>query len=85
MLTLAGPLSAEITRSLLDIADMINFNLKLFLCFLFVTPAVVFIAWKMWVSFILEEDLRRIEQGMRRQEAGQNPVVAQPPPLPPPA
>lgn len=64
---------------------MPRFNVTLFLCFLFVTPVVVFIAWKMWVWHILEKDLVRIEQGLRRQEAGVpvavGPKVTAPPPV----
>jgi len=69
---------------------MAKFNVTLFLCVLFVIPLVVFISWKFWVWYILRHDLDRIEEGMRRQQAGipaaVGPRVAEaaPPPPPPP-
>lgn len=55
-----------------------KYNVTLFLCFIFVLPLVVYLAWEFWIQCILQEDLNQIEAGLRRQEAGEAPVVAPP-------
>jgi len=67
---------------------MAKYNVNLFLCILFVIPLVVFISWKVWIWYILQQDLLRIEEGLRRQQAGASvsvgpPVAEAVPPLPP--
>lgn len=68
---------------------MARFNVTLFLCVFFIIPVVVFLAWKFWVWYILQGDLERIEEGLRRQQAeipaAVGPPVAEAPPPPPPA
>lgn len=47
------------------------FNRTLFLCLLFVSPVVVYVSWKVWVWYILQKDLERMEEGLRMQEEGE--------------
>ena len=54
---------------------MSRFNITLFLCFLFVTPVLVFVVWRFWIWFIISGDLQLIEEGLGRSEPVVNPAA----------
>jgi hypothetical protein len=52
-----------------------NPGLAILVCFLVITPIVVYVAWKLWVP-VAQEYLAMTEEGLRRRAAGEPPVVA---------